>query len=104
MDDANTRLEDVALAPLRKTGPGYYFLIAGLLLVIAGAVYAYITQVASGLSVTGMSPTVNKVAWGVYIINFVFFIGISHAGTLISDLGDLARQPRRVAPPDHPHV
>ena len=24
------------------------------------------------------------VSWGFYIINFVFFIGISHAGTLIS--------------------
>ncbi|MBI3119186.1 MAG: polysulfide reductase NrfD, partial [Candidatus Hydrogenedentes bacterium] len=24
------------------------------------------------------------VSWGFYITNFVFFIGISHAGTLIS--------------------
>jgi molybdopterin-containing oxidoreductase family membrane subunit len=34
-----------------------------------------------GLGVTGLN---RPVAWGFYITNFVFFIGISHAGTLIS--------------------
>jgi molybdopterin-containing oxidoreductase family membrane subunit len=34
-----------------------------------------------GLGVTGMNQ---PVTWGFYIVNFVFFIGISHAGTLIS--------------------
>ncbi|MFQ6016415.1 MAG: NrfD/PsrC family molybdoenzyme membrane anchor subunit, partial [Anaerolineae bacterium] len=33
------------------------------------------------LGVTGMNT---PVYWGIYITNFVFFIGISHAGTLIS--------------------
>jgi molybdopterin-containing oxidoreductase family membrane subunit len=41
--------------------------------------YAY--QVKNGLAVTAMN---NYFSWGVYIINFVFFIGISMAGTLIS--------------------
>src|SRR3990172_3261869 len=84
MNDAGSHLEDIALAPLRRTGLGCYLLISGLLVVIGAAVYAYLTQVANGLSVTGMAPTVNKITWGIYIINFVFFIGISHAGTLIS--------------------
>ena len=34
-----------------------------------------------GLGVTGLN---RPVFWGLYITNFVFFIGISHAGTLIS--------------------
>jgi molybdopterin-containing oxidoreductase family membrane subunit len=43
--------------------------------------YRYIGQFRWGLGVTGMNQ---PVTWGFYIINFVFFIGISHAGTLIS--------------------
>ncbi|MDH5507044.1 MAG: polysulfide reductase NrfD, partial [Anaerolineae bacterium] len=38
-------------------------------------------QITLGLSVTGMQ---RPVFWGVYMVNFIFFIGISHAGTLIS--------------------
>jgi molybdopterin-containing oxidoreductase family membrane subunit len=34
-----------------------------------------------GLGITGMN---RPVFWGVYITNFVFFIGLSHAGTLVS--------------------
>src|SRR3990172_11230435 len=43
--------------------------------------YGYFTQLRRGLDVTGLNV---PVYWGVYITNFVFFIGISHAGTLIS--------------------
>jgi len=42
---------------------------------------AYIHQLRIGLSATAMT---DYFSWGVYIINFVFFIGISHAGTLVS--------------------
>jgi molybdopterin-containing oxidoreductase family membrane subunit len=42
---------------------------------------AYIGQLHLGLGQTGMNrPTY----WGVYMVNFIFFIGISQAGTLIS--------------------
>lgn len=84
METSRTDIEDLALAPLKHTGRSYYLFIGGLLAVIGIALYAYGTQVARGLSVTGMAPTLNKVMWGLYITNFVFFIGISHAGTLIS--------------------
>jgi Ni/Fe-hydrogenase subunit HybB-like protein len=39
------------------------------------------SSTAAGLSVTAMT---DYFSWGIYIINFVFFIGISMAGTLIS--------------------
>jgi len=42
---------------------------------------AYAWQLRKGLAVTAMT---NYFSWGIYIINFVFFIGISHAGTLVS--------------------
>jgi molybdopterin-containing oxidoreductase family membrane subunit len=63
------------------TGPGFYLTAAFLLAVFFFGVYQYIRQIAFGLGVTGLNQ---PVTWGFYIINFVFFIGISHAGTLIS--------------------
>ena len=43
--------------------------------------YCWGYQIANGIGVTGIN---RPVFWGFYIINFVFWIGISHAGTLIS--------------------
>jgi len=69
------------LEPLVKTTWKYYII---LLFFLSGTVWAlinYYIQISSGLIVTGLRDTV---FWGLYITNFVFFIGISHAGTLIS--------------------
>jgi molybdopterin-containing oxidoreductase family membrane subunit len=45
--------------------------------------YALYLQVAVGHSVTGMR---DNVVWGLYIANFIFFIGISYAGAVISGI------------------
>jgi len=66
------------LEPLGRTGRAW---IASLLCVVALAAVAYVYQLVNGLRVTDMR---NYVSWGTYMTNFVFFIGISHAGTLIS--------------------
>jgi Ni/Fe-hydrogenase subunit HybB-like protein len=71
----------ILLRSVRRTGPTFYVVATLLLGVIAFGIYAYRTQVRAGLGVTGMN---RPVFWGLYITNFVFFIGISHAGTLIS--------------------
>ena len=47
----------------------------------AAGLVAYCYQLIYGLQVTAMR---NYVSWGAYMTNFVFFIGVSHAGTLIS--------------------
>ncbi|HLE77448.1 MAG TPA: polysulfide reductase, partial [bacterium] len=73
--------ERPVLRPLQRTGWGFRLLVAALLAVIAAGAYAYVTQLRLGLGVTGLN---NRVTWGIYITNFVFFIGVSHAGTLIS--------------------
>lgn len=72
-----TQLEQTMAAP----GRAGKLWIGSLLVVIAAAAAAYVYQLAMGLEVTAMRE---YVSWGVYITNFVFFIGISHAGTLIS--------------------
>jgi len=75
------RLEEATLRPALSTSRGYWALISGLLVVIGFGVYAWTTQLNDGLIVTGMR---DRIAWGLYISVFVFFVGISHAGTLIS--------------------
>ena len=52
-----------------------------LLAVIGVGVYALYLQVVEGHVVTGMR---DNVVWGIYIANFIFFIGISYAGAIIS--------------------
>jgi molybdopterin-containing oxidoreductase family membrane subunit len=64
-----------------KTGKGFYLTISILSGLVLWGLYAYVTQYRNGLTVTGLS---RQIFWGVYITNFVFFIGISHAGTFIS--------------------
>ena len=65
------------------TLPGFRFwLVAAILLVIIGwGVFVYLRQLAYGLGETGMD---RPVYWGIYMVNFVFLIGVSMAGTLIS--------------------
>jgi molybdopterin-containing oxidoreductase family membrane subunit len=75
------RLVRLALAPLASTSRAYLLWIALLLAVIALGLYAWTTQLQNGLIVTGLR---DRISWGVYIASFVFFIGISHAGTLLS--------------------
>ena len=45
--------------------------------------YALYLQIAKGHGVTGMR---DNVVWGLYIVNFIFFIGISYAGAVISGI------------------
>jgi molybdopterin-containing oxidoreductase family membrane subunit len=73
--------DEILLQPLVKTGRGYRLMVLFLLGLIGWGAYAYYIQVTQGLGVTGLN---RPVYWGIYITNFVFFIGISHAGTLIS--------------------
>ena len=75
------RLEERVLAPLRGTGWRYYAWLVFLLAVLGWALYAYSLQLRHGLIVTNLR---DRISWGLYIASFVFFIGISHAGTLLS--------------------
>lgn len=79
--NAVDRLEEAALGPLMRTSRVWYIWVAFLLTIITWGVVAYVYQIEHGLISTGMR---DEVIWGLYITNFVFFIGISHAGTLIS--------------------
>ncbi|HVP36132.1 MAG TPA: NrfD/PsrC family molybdoenzyme membrane anchor subunit, partial [Terriglobales bacterium] len=88
LEKQNLEQDQILLNPILKTGKGFYLAAAILLAITFGAAFAYLRQFVLGLGVTGMS---RPVFWGVYITNFVFFIGISHAGTLISAILRIAR-------------
>ncbi len=82
--DQDQRLLD----PIVKTTRGYWIFISILAAIGAWGFFAWWTQLRRGLSVTGLNA---PVFWGLYITHFVFFIGISHAGTLISAILRLAQ-------------
>jgi molybdopterin-containing oxidoreductase family membrane subunit len=58
-------------------------MVAAMILVIGFGLYALYRQVVDGHIITGMR---DNVVWGLYIVNFIFFIGISYAGALISGI------------------
>jgi molybdopterin-containing oxidoreductase family membrane subunit len=90
MEEKHLNVEEDALLfePIRKTGKTFYLTLLILAAFILWGVYAYQYQYRNGLGVTGLA---RPIFWGVYITNFVFFIGISHAGTLISAILRLAK-------------
>jgi len=71
----------ILLAPLVRTTRLFWIWVAVLSVITLWGAFAYYTQIRGGLGVTGLNT---PEYWGIYIISFVFFIGISHAGTLIS--------------------
>ncbi|WP_426489582.1 NrfD/PsrC family molybdoenzyme membrane anchor subunit [Leptospira interrogans serovar Copenhageni] len=63
------------------------FLLVLTITVVDLGIIGYLTW--EGLYILGIN---NPVAWGFFIVNFVFWIGIGHAGTLISAVLYLFRQ------------
>ena len=74
-------LDGELLGRLDRRRPGLLVgsLASGALVLVF--LYCWGYQITNGIGVTGIN---RPVFWGFYIINFVFWIGISHAGTLIS--------------------
>ncbi|UCH23207.1 MAG: polysulfide reductase NrfD [Deltaproteobacteria bacterium] len=82
------KIDQTVLDTLHPAKRSYWILVALLLLgVLAGAAcWGY--QILVGIGVGGQN---NPVAWGTYLINFVFWVGIAHSGTLISAILHLFR-------------
>lgn len=81
--------EDAPLfEPIIFTGRNFYITVGLLGAVMLWGLISYYLQYNYGLGLTGLNQ---PISWGFYITNFVFFIGISHAGTLISAILRIAR-------------
>jgi len=86
--DPSVDRDATLFVPIARTGRGFYLTVSALGLLILWGVVSYLTQFDQGLGVTGLQQ---PVSWGFYVTNFVFFIGISHAGTLISAILRLSK-------------
>jgi len=81
--------------PLEGRPTGLWYLgmaVAGFALLVGGLAVAY--QVKTGIGTWGINRTVG---WAFDITNFVFWVGIGHAGTLISAVLLLFRQKWRTS-------
>lgn len=67
--------------PLFEINRSYIGIVFVLSVIVGMGILLYIQQVREGLVTTGMN---RPVYWGLYMVNFVFFIGVSLAGTLTS--------------------
>jgi Ni/Fe-hydrogenase subunit HybB-like protein len=75
------RMSDDLMRPMLQTSWRFYLLVAFLGTIVAMGLGTWIYQMYMGFGMTGIN---NPIFWAFYITNFVFWIGISHAGTLIS--------------------
>lgn len=73
-----------AFSPLlESTSKSTKIWIAFLGIVLVVGLYAFILQFIHGHVITGMR---DNVVWGVYIVNFIFFICLSYSGAFISGI------------------
>src|SRR5437773_8152286 len=78
---AARRLSDDLLRPLLETSWRFWLLVLFLGSIVATGLGTWFFQMYNGCDVTGINM---PIYWAFYVTNFVFWIGISHAGTLIS--------------------
>jgi len=84
MFDPRPRGEMNALAMEAMHATNWKFWVVAIvlgILVLTCLVYAWGYMIAEGLGVAGVN---RPVYWGIFLVNTVFWIGISHAGTFIS--------------------
>src|SRR3954469_21964075 len=81
MSATEDRLSATLLRPLNRSGVLWYAFVAFLGTIVASGLFAWFFQMWRGFGITGIRW---PVYWGFLITDFVFWIGISHAGTLIS--------------------
>jgi molybdopterin-containing oxidoreductase family membrane subunit len=82
------------LAVLGRPTLRYWALLLTTMGVVGWAAATFLYQTYVGLGVAGYA---HPIFWGVYIVTFVFWVGIAHAGTLISAILYLFRSKWRNA-------
>ncbi|MGE0352587.1 MAG: NrfD/PsrC family molybdoenzyme membrane anchor subunit [Gemmatimonadales bacterium] len=82
------------VATLSTPSRGYMLALGGAIAAFLVGVVTFTLLLKDGLGLAGYTP---PGMWLVYITNFVFWVGIGHAGTLISAILFLFRSPWRTA-------
>jgi Ni/Fe-hydrogenase subunit HybB-like protein len=87
IDKTPEQIRGDLLRPLFHSTRRYWIAVALSGALVLAGVATFLYQVYSGIGIWGLN---SPVFWGFAITNFVFWIGISHAGTLISAILRLA--------------
>lgn len=87
-------VNDLVIATLSPPRKIYYLIVGFFALVFAAGMSVWLYMILSGLGVAGIR---HPVMWGVFITNFVFWVGIAHSGTLISAILYLFRAEWRMS-------
>jgi Ni/Fe-hydrogenase subunit HybB-like protein len=96
VSDANpiSQIERDTLATMTRASWRYWLGLFAAAGVVALGGWSWIVMMKTGLGVTGLN---SPVMWGSMITTFVFFIGVSHSGTLVSAILYFTRSPLRAA-------
>jgi molybdopterin-containing oxidoreductase family membrane subunit len=89
-----TQIERDTLATMSSTSRLYWAGLAFSVGLVALGGWAWSLALRQGLGVLGLNE---PVMWGALITTFVFFIGVSHSGTLVSAILYFTRSPLRAA-------
>ena len=79
--EEKNKINDDLLRPVFQTSRWFYVIVVLLGVIVLAGLGSWLYQMWFGLVVAGIKW---PVYWAFYVTNFVFWIGISHAGTLIS--------------------
>src|SRR5881296_425112 len=79
--EEKNKINDDLLRPVFQTSRWFYVIVVLLGVIVLAGLGSWLYQMSRGLVVAGIKW---PVYWAFYVTNFVFWIGISHAGTLIS--------------------
>ncbi|MCZ7555745.1 MAG: polysulfide reductase NrfD [Bacteroidia bacterium] len=94
-DKSLRQVTDDICAPMdAKAGPLWWLAFTMAMTMVAAGVVTTVYQIMTGVGTWGLN---NTVGWAFDITNFVFWIGIGHAGTLISAILFLFRQKWRTS-------
>jgi molybdopterin-containing oxidoreductase family membrane subunit len=90
----DSRINRDLLHVLERPTLRYWALLGLAVSTVVYGISVFLYQVYVGMGVAGYA---HPIFWGVYIVNFVFWVGIAHAGTLISAILYLFRSKWRNA-------
>ena len=82
----STVTTETTLAPAARGSRGFALWIGVLILLIAVGFGVWVYQTSHGLQITHMR---DNVIWGLYIITFMFFVGLSAGGLIVASAGRL---------------
>jgi molybdopterin-containing oxidoreductase family membrane subunit len=88
----SSTIETDTLATVTRTSGRYWLGVGAAAAVVGVGAWAWSVMLRTGLGVTGLDA---PVMWGAMITTFVFFIGVSHSGTLVSAILYFTRSPLR---------